>query len=72
MFIHHKKSNGPKIRFFFPFYGLKQPDFLMFEDIMKHTMTKFISNLPALFVYKFVLERDYSGRGGRGGLDLES
>ena len=69
---HLKKSNGRKVCFCFPFYSLKQPNFLMFEGIMKHTMTRFISNLPALFVYKFALERDHSGRGGSGGLDLES
>ena len=69
---HHKKSNDRKVYFCFPFYDLKQTNFLMFEDIMKHTMRRFISNLPALFAYKFVLERDHSGRGGRGGLDLES
>ena len=66
---HKRKSNGCKACFCFPFYGMKQYNYLIFEDIMKHTMKKFISNLLALFAYNFAPEREHSGRGGRGGLE---
>ena len=61
-----------KVCFSLPFYGSKQLNCSIFENIMKLTVERFKSNLRGLIVDTFILERDQSGRGGRGGLSLVS